>query len=122
MLKHAFAIGIALLFLGSAANAQVRGVSRACAADIKALCAGIQPGGERIVGCIKSNFEKLSEPCQSQMLQLAAIRKACSFDIRRFCAGTQLGAGRVAECMKPHLADVSDTCKEVLAQASAGKN
>ena len=47
MLKHAFAIGIALLFLGSAADAQVRGVSRACAADIKALCAGIQPGASQ---------------------------------------------------------------------------
>jgi hypothetical protein len=122
MLKHAFAIGIALLFLGPAANAQVRGVSRACAADIKALCAGIQPGEERIVGCIKSNFDKLSAPCQSDMLRLADIRKGCSADIRRFCAGTQLGAGRVAECMKPHLADVSDSCKEALAQAGAGKN
>ena len=122
MLKHAFVIGTALLFLGSAANAQVRGVSRACAADIRTLCAGVQPGGERIVACIKSNFEKLSEPCQSQMLRLAAIRKACSADVRRFCAGTQVGAGRVAECMKPHLADVSDTCRDVLAQATAGKN
>jgi Cysteine rich repeat len=122
MLRNAFAIGTALLFLGSAAIAQDRAVARACAADIKALCAGIQPGGERIVACIKSNFEKLTEPCQSDILKLAAIRRACSADVRRFCAGTQLGAGRVASCMKPHLADVSDACKEVLAQASAGKN
>jgi hypothetical protein len=121
MLKHAFAIVIALIFLGSAAIAQERSVARACASDIKSLCKGVRPGGGRIQNCVKSNFAKLSEPCQAGVGKAAAIAKACRPDVKQFCADVKPGGGRVAKCMKSHLADIKDQCTEALSQAIAGK-
>src|SRR5437763_273876 len=60
MLKAALVIG-ALLFVGSPALAQSPGtggpgpVLKACAADIKSLCQGVQPGGGRIIACVKEH-------------------------------------------------------------------
>ena len=44
MLKSALAFALILLISTTTAMAQQRAVARACAADIKAQCAGVQPG------------------------------------------------------------------------------
>ena len=105
----------------SAGHAQ-RAVVKACGADIKAQCAGVQPGKGRIRACVKEHFKDLSEPCQTVLLKAAAVGKACAADIKQNCAGTRPGGGRIRACMKEHLADVSEPCKEVLARATAGRS
>lgn len=39
----------------------------ACGADVQKLCSGMPSGGGTVRACIKSNIDKLSEPCKAQM-------------------------------------------------------
>ncbi|OKO88768.1 hypothetical protein AC629_08490 [Bradyrhizobium sp. NAS80.1] len=47
-------------------------VRSACGADIRTLCAGVQPGGGRIVQCIASNTAALSPACKDVLAPFAA--------------------------------------------------
>lgn len=41
---------------------------RACGADFRAYCAGVQPGGGRIVACLEANGQYLSRQCRSALI------------------------------------------------------
>lgn len=47
-------------------------VRSACSADIRTLCAGVAPGGGRIVQCISSNAASLSPACKEVLAPFAA--------------------------------------------------
>src|SRR4051812_7748496 len=47
-------------------------VRSACGADIRTLCAGVAPGGGRIVQCIASNAASLSPACKEVLAPFAA--------------------------------------------------
>jgi hypothetical protein len=47
-------------------------VRSACGADIRTLCAGVQPGGGRIVQCVASNAASLSPGCKDVLAPFAA--------------------------------------------------
>jgi hypothetical protein len=113
-------VGIAMLLLpcSMAASAELKGVARACVADVKAQCAGVQPGGGRIRDCIKTHLKDLSEPCQTLVLKAVTV-KACAADVKKLCADS---LGRIQACMKDHLADVSEPCKEAMANDAAGED
>ena len=51
-------------------------VKTACAADVKALCAGIEPGGGRLIACMRQNPEQLSDGCKSAIAAAKARREA----------------------------------------------
>jgi Cysteine rich repeat len=125
MLKTAIAIGAAALLLsGSAAMAQ-KGIAKACAADVKTVCEGVQPGEGRIRDCLKAHVGQLSEPCQEFLAKAVAVRtalKSCAADVKQYCVDVKPGGGRIVACIKTHIAEVSDPCKEALTQAAAGKN
>ena len=36
----------------------------ACATNIQTLCAGVQPGGGRILACLKEHQDKVSDRCK----------------------------------------------------------
>ncbi|MDA9431346.1 cysteine rich repeat-containing protein [Bradyrhizobium sp. CCBAU 51627] len=44
----------------------------ACSADIRSLCAGVAPGGGRVVQCIASNAASLSPACRDVLAPFAA--------------------------------------------------
>ncbi|MGA7742147.1 MAG: cysteine rich repeat-containing protein [Polyangia bacterium] len=46
-------------------EAAVREVHEACKEDVEKLCQGIQPGGGRILACLKSHEAELSGPCKA---------------------------------------------------------
>ncbi|MGA0599763.1 cysteine rich repeat-containing protein [Caulobacter sp. KR2-114] len=48
----------------------------ACQADLQTLCAGVQPGGGRIMQCLKQNREKLSAGCKSALAERIAEKRA----------------------------------------------
>src|SRR5262249_25901493 len=47
-------------------------IRSACGADIRSLCAGVQPGGGRIVQCVASNAASLSPACKDVLAPFAA--------------------------------------------------
>jgi hypothetical protein len=122
MLKIFFAVSVVTLLSATSGMAQSAAM-KACAGDVKSLCAGIQPGDGRIMACIKSHFSDVSAPCQAFLVKAAAaISKACSADVKKICADVKPGGGAIEACMKSHLAEVSDPCKDALSQATAGKS
>jgi hypothetical protein len=122
MVKCIIVIAGALLISVTSATAQQKAVAKACAADIKSQCAGVQRGEGRIKACINDHFKDLSEPCQAALTKVAAIAKVCAADVKQNCADVKPGGGRVVACMKSHVTDLSQTCKDALTQAAAGKN
>ena len=121
MLKNALAFALILLISTTTAMAQQRAVARACAADIKAQCAGVQPGEGRIKACVRDHFGDLSASCQALLVKAAAVGKACAADVKQNCAGIKPGGGRIEACAKSHFADFSEPCKDAVTQAAAGK-
>jgi hypothetical protein len=121
MLKQFFAVG-AIMFLSATSGMAQSAAMKACAGDVKSLCAGIQPGDGRVKACIKSHVSDVSAPCQAVLVKAAAISKACSADVKRVCADVKPGGGRIEACVKSHLSEVSDPCKEAVSQATVGKS
>ena len=122
MLRTILTAGVALVLLGSVTDAQQRPFAKACAADIKSICQGVQPGEGRIGSCVRSHFGDLSEPCQAALIKLAPVGKACKSDFKQLCAGIKRGGASTEACMRAHLAEVSEPCKDALSQAATGRN
>src|SRR5690349_17829559 len=40
----------------------------ACASDVQKLCAGVQPGGGRILACLKQHKDQVSDTCKSAVM------------------------------------------------------
>ena len=53
----------ALMSAGPGALAQQGAAMRYCKADFERLCPGVQPGGGRIIGCLKAHKEEISIGC-----------------------------------------------------------
>jgi Cysteine rich repeat len=58
------------IFLSNA-NAQGAGVRQACRSDYEQFCNGVQPGGGRILACLKSHAGDLSPVCQQALAKAA---------------------------------------------------
>jgi Cysteine rich repeat len=41
----------------------------ACNTDIQTLCAGVQPGGGRILACLKEHKDKVSDGCKKAVVK-----------------------------------------------------
>jgi hypothetical protein len=63
---------LALLLLSASTTA--RAVDNAlltyCKADIERLCAGIEPGGGRLLQCLKGHKEEMSVGCAQALMKL----------------------------------------------------
>ena len=64
----ALVTALGLCGCASVASAQQGAIREACAADYKSLCTGVQPGGGRIIACLKENEAKLSANCQKALM------------------------------------------------------
>jgi len=61
----------------SAAGAQdLAKVRQACDADVRRLCQGIQPGGGRILQCMRDHSGELSQACLVAIADAALTRAA----------------------------------------------
>ena len=118
MLKRGLAVTAALLLFGS--NAVAQGAARACATDIRTLCADVKPGEGRIAGCVKDHIKDLSEPCQNLLAATAAAAQACTADVKQHCADTSRRRQKI-RCLKSVLLNLSDDCKSAVSQIAAGR-
>jgi len=46
---------------------KIETAARACEGDIKTHCAGVQPGGGRILNCLKQHEAALTPACKGQL-------------------------------------------------------
>ena len=81
----AIAFGTGLLLTGSS-GASAQGAQegiftseRDCAVDVKSLCAGVQPGGGRILACLQSHVAAgdLSVGCSTILSKAVWVAKEC---------------------------------------------
>jgi hypothetical protein len=59
----------AILIVTQSAHA-ASAVAKACAADIKAQCPDIKPGGGKLKACVKAHFSDLSTDCQVAIITI----------------------------------------------------
>ncbi len=57
-------VGAATVAQSALAQDQLAAIRAACAADAQKFCAGVQPGGGRIVACLKEHKDSLSDGCK----------------------------------------------------------
>ena len=58
------------------APAAGQALKEACKSDYKALCSGVQPGGGRIVACLKQQADKLSPGCKQALTAALSAKQA----------------------------------------------
>jgi Cysteine rich repeat len=68
----AAASAIALLSLSSPAPAQMAEVMKYCKGDAERLCPGVQPGGGRIIKCLKAHEMEMSIGCGKTLQKIKA--------------------------------------------------
>lgn len=52
-----------------------RAVRQACVQDIRSLCAGSEPGGGKIMMCIRSHGDQVSKDCKAALAHLRDVRR-----------------------------------------------
>ena len=118
----AISLGASAALAQAAPPAQAPAARNACRADIRALCAGIQPGGGRMAACLREKQAQLSPACREQIAAVRtrgqAMRQACAGDIKNVCAGVQPGGGRIAACLREKESQLSESCKSARVAAS----
>lgn len=90
---------------------------RSCQVDMAQLCAGIRPGGGRLLQCLGEHQGELSTSCQAEMRwyaeareKFSAVKRACRADAERLCQGVPPQAGPLLECLQENEARLSGEC------------
>jgi len=90
-----------------------------CAEDIAKVCKDVQPGGGRILKCMKEHENELSPACKQHVAQVKEkameAKEACQDDVMKFCADVKPGHGRILKCLKGHENELSPDCKAMMA-------
>jgi hypothetical protein len=95
-----------------------RGPVAACRDDVLRLCPGVRPGGGRLIVCLNSQAEQLSQGCFQALaergLATAAALRLCRPDFERLCPGVVPGGGKALACLLDNAAGMSPGCREAL--------
>jgi hypothetical protein len=90
---------------------------RACRADVDQFCAGVEPGGGRMLGCLAQHQLELSPGCQSQLgrfsqarERVSTFKEACRADVETLCKDVPPRAGPLLECLQANQARLSSAC------------
>lgn len=103
------------LALAAAGAAQGQG-QVPCADDAAKFCRDVQPGGGRIMKCMKEHENELSPACKERVAEMKKgfqeFREACQDDALKFCKDNiKPGGGRIVNCLKEHENELSPECK-----------
>jgi hypothetical protein len=116
----AIALGAGLLLTGSWGACAQEGMGlfateRDCSTDIQSLCAGVKPGGGRVLACLQQHVAagELSVGCSTILSKAIWVARECAADIKQFCPNATYA--NVGDCMRPNLGKTSSTCQSALA-------
>jgi hypothetical protein len=91
-----------------------------CTEEIRAYCADVQPGGGRILQCLKNNEAKLSPACMQRFNDLqeavSGPMGACRDDWVAYCYHPRASTERQAmiQCLQANQMKVSAGCQKAL--------
>jgi hypothetical protein len=98
------------MLAGSAVARDANPTAQACKADHAKFCKSTQPGGGRIVECLKSHEAELAPACKSAL----ETASTCGPEVKKICGDAKGSALR--ECVKAHAAEFSESCRATLAK------
>jgi hypothetical protein len=118
------AVALGLFGAGLSEDASAQDIP--CTEEIRTLCADVQPGGGRILQCLKANDAKLSPACTQRVSELQELVSgplgACRDDFAAHCYHPRTSTSRqaVIQCLQANRANVSPGCQQAL-QGVSGK-
>jgi Cysteine rich repeat len=75
MIRKILATALLVFSLAGVVHAQDRkGLREACMSDAKKFCSEVQPGGGRIVQCLRSHDAELASACRDGLAAMKAAR------------------------------------------------
>ena len=111
-----FALSVVLS--ASPAFGQYGAIIQSCSRDVAAFCGTVQSSGVTPTECIEAHFQRLSTPCQTALVKIAAVRETCKADIQAQCPAVTAGAGRILLCVKKQFSALSEACKYAIGKAA----
>lgn len=90
--------------MAPAAWAQGAGAAQACHTDATQLCPGVQPGGGRVLACLKQHEAELSSGCKAALPRIAQ----CAAQVQQVCGNG--GSREMRSCLKAHRDELSAAC------------
>lgn len=112
----AAALGLVVMLIPS--NGQVQEMP--CTEEIRTYCPDVQPGGGRILQCLKENESKLSPTCMQRMHDLedyiSGPMGACRDDWVAYCYHPRASTGRqeMVQCLKVNQMKLCPGCQKAL--------
>jgi hypothetical protein len=116
-------MGVLLLATSAFAESNiVKTVKEGCEKEINSYCKTVIPGQGRVLACLYSHSEKLSNRCEYALYDAAAqleravaaltyIANECSDDLEKYCSAVRPGGGRLLQCLENNEKKLSDRCK-----------
>jgi hypothetical protein len=100
------AFALATAALGATAWAAERSALQACRADAQKLCAGVAPGGGRVVACLRGQEAQLSADCKAQL----GVAEACAAELKKLCPQAD-GEASLRQCARAKRSEISAGCR-----------
>ncbi len=98
-----------------------------CQRDTQEFCAGLLPGGGRIIQCLDEHQMDLSSGCRNEVAwivdareKVATVERACKADVERLCRSAAHEAGPLLECLQANQAALSPECTPSDLQLAVG--
>jgi hypothetical protein len=107
------------------AQGLVETVAKGCEKELKMYCTAVTPGEGRVLACLYSFWDKLSDQCDNALYDAAAqlqravaalsyVNSECWDDLKTYCANIQPGEGRLLQCLDKNDAKVTRRCKQAV--------
>jgi len=106
----------------------VETVAKGCEKELKTYCKDVTPGDGRILACLYSFWDKLSDQCDNALYDAAGqlqqavaalryVHSECWDDLKTYCATIKPGEGRLLQCLEKNDTKVSKRCKQAVKDA-----
>ena len=106
-------------------NDLVDTVQNGCKTEMEKYCAMVTPGEGRVLACLFSYQDKLSNRCEYALYDAAAqleravaaltyVVNECDDDLENYCSNIVPGEGRLMDCIGKNIANVSERCQSAL--------
>jgi hypothetical protein len=109
----------------AAAQGLLETVAKGCEKELKMYCTQVTPGEGRVLACLYSFWDKLSDQCDNTLYDVTAqlqraisalsyVNNECWDDLKNYCADIKPGEGRLLQCIDKNDAKVSKRCKQAM--------